>query len=94
MQLRQKKNGSLLYTNIGFKDPTIGVNILYNGALVYVIQLYLIIQVDMLANIREGMVLNNVTMIRNDAGLYLEAPKWIVTTKTTDEMIKKKQILI
>ena len=84
------KNGSLLYTNIGFKDPTIGVNILYNGASGLRNSTIFNNTGGYVANIREGMVLNNVTMIRNDAGLYLQAPKWIVKTTTTDENDKKE----
>ena len=85
------KNGSLLYTNIGFKDPTIGVNILYNGASGLRNSTIFNNTGGYVANIREGMVLNNVTMIRNDAGLYLQAPKWIVKTTTTDENDEKKE---
>lgn len=85
------KNGSLLYVNIGFKDPTIGMSILYTGASGLRNSTVFNNTGGYVANIREGMVLNNVTMLRNDAGLYLEAPKWNVKTTTTDENDEKKE---
>ncbi|ENW95656.1 rhombotarget A [Acinetobacter sp. NIPH 298] len=75
--------GALLYVNTGFSDKTIGNSLssrdsgiknstIFNNKGGYV------------ANIREGMVLNNLTMIKNAAGLYLQALKWKVTTTTTE----------
>lgn len=47
------------------------------------------------ANIREGMVLNNVTMIRNDAGLHLKHLNGSLQPQQQVKMMrKKKQILI
>ncbi|MGR0305005.1 rhombotarget A [Acinetobacter beijerinckii] len=83
--------GVLIYTQTGFKDKTVGAALftrlsgiqnstLFNNKGGYVV------------NVREGMFINNITMIRNSAGLYLQAPKYIVppsssntnTTSTTE----------
>ena len=76
--------GALLFTQTSFTDETIGTALfnrvsglrnstIYNNKGGYV------------ANIREGMLLNNVTLIKNAAGLYLQAPKWNSTTTTGED---------
>lgn len=82
---------SIIYANVGFKDPTIGINILYTGASGLRNSTVFNNRGGYIANIREGIVLNNVTILRNDLGLYLDAPKWIVKTTTTDENDESKE---
>lgn len=76
-----KANGSILYVQNAYSDTAISNALLlrafglrnstiFNNKGGYV------------ANIRGGMVINNITMIYNDAGLYLQAPKWILTPAT------------
>ncbi|MBJ8439994.1 rhombotarget A [Acinetobacter junii] len=76
-------DGAILYVQTGFRDETIGAALdsrfagLRNMTIFHNKGGYI-------ANIREGMILNNVTMIKNAAGLYLQAPKWTATTTTLD----------
>ncbi|VXA57927.1 Rhombotarget A [Acinetobacter proteolyticus] len=79
-------NGALLYAQTGFTDTTIGNALanrsagLRNSTIFHNMGGYV-------ANIREGMILNNVTMIKNAAGLYLQSPKWKYTTTENGETI-------
>ena len=76
-------NGTILFSQTGFTDKTIGgalasrISGVRNSTIFHNKGGYV-------ANIREGMILNNVTMIKNAAGLYLQAPKWNSTTTTGD----------
>ncbi|ENW92712.1 rhombotarget A [Acinetobacter dispersus] len=82
-------NGTLLYVQTGFNNDTIagalaarssgirGSTIFHNKG-------------GYVANIREGMILNNNTIIKNAAGLYLQSLNRKVTT-TTDENGEKKE---
>jgi hypothetical protein len=71
--------GAILYVQTGFTDETIGAALttgisgLRNTTIFHN-------KGGFIANIREGMILNNITMIKNAAGLYLQAPQWTSTT--------------
>ncbi|WAU74481.1 rhombotarget A [Acinetobacter sp. TR11] len=76
--------GAILYVQTGFTDETIGAALttgisgLRNTTIFHN-------KGGFIANIREGMILNNITMIKNAAGLYLQAPQWTsrITNGTT-----------
>ncbi len=74
--------GALLYAQTGFTDATTPGALatrlagLRNATVFHNKGGYI-------ANVKEGMILNNVTIIKNAAGLYLDAPKW--TSTTTNE---------
>ncbi|ENW04286.1 rhombotarget A [Acinetobacter beijerinckii] len=76
--------GALMYVQTSFTDETtggalpLGVSGIYNSTLFHNKGGYV-------ANIREGMLLNNITMIKNAAGLYLQAKKWKIKTSTTTD---------
>ncbi|MDR7016507.1 rhombotarget A [Acinetobacter sp. 3657] len=82
-------NGAILYSQTGFTDETTPVVLtnrisglrnttVFNNKGGYVV------------NIREGMILNNITMIKNSGGLYLEAPKWKSTVTEGDKITIKE----
>ncbi|MCY6412188.1 rhombotarget A [Acinetobacter sp. VNH17] len=78
-------NGVVLYVQTGFTDNTIGSALsnrsagLRNSTIFHNIG-------DYIANIREGMFLNNITLIKNKSGgLYLQASKWKYTTTSDGE---------
>ncbi|MGB5888178.1 MAG: rhombotarget A [Acinetobacter venetianus] len=81
--------GSLLYAQTGFTDTTTPGALatrlagLRNATIFHNKGGYI-------ANVREGMILNNVTIIKNAAGLYLEAPEWTSTTTTGEETTTTK----
>ncbi|MDH0031247.1 MULTISPECIES: rhombotarget A [unclassified Acinetobacter] len=79
------ENGALLYVQTGFTDPTTGLNMLYNNAASINNSTIFHNKGGYVINIREGMSLNNVTMIKNVAGLFLQAPKWKYTTTNNGE---------
>ncbi|MCH7313660.1 rhombotarget A [Acinetobacter sp. ANC 3882] len=82
-------NGALLYVQTGFNNDTIG-GALYARSSGIRSSTIFHNKGGYIANIREGMVLNNNTMIKNAAGLYLQSLKWKVTT-VTDENGEKKE---
>lgn len=75
------ESGALLYSQTSFTDKTTAqvlasrVSGLRNSTVFHNKGGYI-------ANIRGGMLLNNVTMIKNAAGLFLQAPKREVSTTT------------
>ncbi|WP_312102441.1 rhombotarget A [Acinetobacter venetianus] len=82
-------DGALLYSQTGFTDTTTGTALatriagLRNTTIFHNKGGYV-------ANVREGMILNNITMIKNAAGLYLQAPKWTYTSTTNGETTTEK----
>lgn len=74
--------GAVLYVQTGFNDDTIGGALgarssgIRNSSIFHNKGGYV-------ANIREGMLLNNITLIKNAAGLYLQSLKWKVTKEET-----------
>ncbi|USA47658.1 rhombotarget A [Acinetobacter sp. C26M] len=74
------ESGALFYVQTGFQDPTIGSNILKSGVAGIKNSTIFHNKGGYVANIREGMFFNNVTVIKNAAGLYLQSPKWKATT--------------
>lgn len=79
------ETGALFYVQTGFQDPTIGSNILKSGIAGIKNSTIFHNKGGYVANIREGMFFNNVTMIKNAAGLYLQSPKWKSTTTSNGE---------
>lgn len=71
--------GSIFYVQTGYTDETIGSVLvrdtggLKNSTIFHNKGGYI-------ANIRQGMVVNNITMIKNAGGFYLQAPQWNLTT--------------
>lgn len=82
-----KTNGSILYVQTAYSDNAIS-NALTTGLFGMRNVTVFNNKGGYVANIRGGMVLNNITMIYNDAGLYLQAPKWIVTAATDTTVAK------
>lgn len=86
----QGENGALLYSQTGFTDKTTAkalasrVSGLRNSTVFHNKGGYV-------ANIREGMLLNNVTIIKNAAGLFLQAPKIDVSTTEDGETTTTKE---
>lgn len=82
-------DGAILFVQTGFKDETTGAALesrfagLNNTTIFHNSGGYI-------ANIREGMIINNVTMIKNAAGLYLQAPKWTLKTTTGGSTTEKE----
>jgi rhombotarget A family protien len=83
-----KTNGSILYVQNAYNDNAIS-NALTTG--VFGIRNATIFnnKGGYVANIRGGMMLNNITMIYNDAGLYLQAPQWTSTTTSNNTTTTK-----
>ncbi|USA55162.1 rhombotarget A [Acinetobacter sp. C32I] len=84
-------NGALLYVQTGFNNDTI------SGALVTGISGIRSSTIfhnkgGYVANIREGMVLNNNTIIKNAAGLYLQSLNFKVTTEEDVNGEKKETV--
>ena len=77
-------NGALFYTQTGFTDATIGSALVTRSSGIRNSTIFHN-KGGYVANIREGMILNNVTMIKNAAGLYLQSPKWKSTTTNNGE---------
>ncbi|MFW1951089.1 MULTISPECIES: rhombotarget A [Acinetobacter] len=69
------KNGAILYVDKSFNDEAIAA-VLATGFSGIRNSTILNNKGGYLANIREGMTINNITAIYNDMGFYLEAPKW------------------
>ncbi|ENV08884.1 rhombotarget A [Acinetobacter higginsii] len=82
-------NGALLYVQTGFNNDTIGGAL---GTGISGIRSSTIFhnKGGYVANIREGMILNNNTIIKNAAGLHLQSLNFKITT-TTDENGEKKE---
>ena len=64
--------GALIFTQTGFTDETIGTALLTRTSGIRNSTIFHN-KGGYVANIREGMIFNNVTMIKNAAGLYLQA---------------------
>ncbi|NNP70901.1 rhombotarget A [Acinetobacter sp. Ac_5812] len=84
-------NGALLYVQTGFNDDTIG-SALAQGSSGIKNSTFYNNKGGYIANIREGMLLNNLTVVKNAAGFYLQALKW---KKTIEETIgeEKKEVV-
>ncbi len=83
------ESGAILYSQTGFTDKTTTgaissrISGLRNTTIFHNKGGYV-------ANIREGMLLNNVTILKNAAGLYLQAPKITTTTSENGETTTSK----
>lgn len=80
--------GALLYVQEGLNNDTIGGALLTGFASIKNSTIFHN-KGGYVANIREGMTLNNNTIIKNAAGLYLQSLKWKVTTQTDVDGVKK-----
>ncbi|MCH7336042.1 rhombotarget A [Acinetobacter sp. NIPH 2699] len=78
------ETGALIYIQTGLSDQTIG-NFPATGESGIRNSTIFHNKGGYVANIREGMVLNNLTIIKNAAGLYLQALKEKVTTVVKDD---------
>lgn len=67
-------NGSLVYSQTAFDDETTG-GYLNNRAIGFRNTTVFHNKGGFVANVRDGMIVNNVTMVKNAKGLYLDAPK-------------------
>ncbi|MFN4052273.1 MAG: rhombotarget A [Acinetobacter junii] len=82
-------DGAILFVQTGFRDETTGVALqsrfagINNTTIFHNTGGYI-------ANIHEGMIVNNITMIKNAAGLYLQAPKWTSKTTTGETTTEEK----
>ena len=74
--------GALIFTQTGFTDETIGTALLTRTSGIRNSTIFHN-KGGYVANIREGMIFNNVTMIKNAAGLYLQAANWNVPASGT-----------
>ena len=74
--------GALIFTQTGFTDETIGTALLTGTSGIRNSTIFHN-KGGYVANIREGMIFNNVTMIKNAAGLYLQAANWNVPASGT-----------
>ena len=74
--------GALIFTQTGFTDATIGTALLTRTSGIRNSTIFHN-KGGYVANIREGMIFNNVTMIKNAAGLYLQAANWNVPASGT-----------
>ncbi|RZF55740.1 rhombotarget A [Acinetobacter halotolerans] len=78
-------DGALLYVQTGFSDETIGNSLgnrdsgIRNSTIFHN-------KGGFVANIREGMILNNLTMIKNAAGLYLNSIDRVVVEDGKDNV--------
>ncbi|MFK4205576.1 rhombotarget A [Acinetobacter junii] len=81
-------DGAILFVQTGFRDETTGVALQSRFAGINNTTIFHN-KGGYVANIREGMIVNNITMIKNAAGLYLQAPKW--TSKTTTGETTKEE---
>ncbi len=73
---------ALIFTQTGFTDETIGTALLTRTSGIRNSTIFHN-KGGYVANIREGMIFNNVTMIKNAAGLYLQAANWNVPASGT-----------
>lgn len=83
--------GALLYVQEGLNNDTIGGALLIGFASIKNSTIFHN-KGGYVANIREGMTLNNNTMIKNAAGLYLQSLKWKVTTETKENGETKETV--
>ena len=74
--------GALIFTQTGFTDETIGTALLTRTSGIRNSTIFHN-KGGYVANNREGMIFNNVTMIKNAAGLYLQAANWNVPASGT-----------
>lgn len=86
------ESGALLYANTSFTDTTIGTALLTRSSGIRNTTIFHN-KGGYVANILGGMILNNITMIKNTAGLYLKAPKWEVKTTTKEEDGSEKETI-
>ncbi|MFK8932874.1 rhombotarget A [Acinetobacter junii] len=77
-------DGAILFVQTGFRDETTGAALQSRFAGINNTTIFQN-KGGYVANIREGMIVNNITMIKNAAGLYLQAPKWNSTTTTGED---------
>ncbi len=82
-------DGAILFVQTGFRDETTGVALQSRFAGINNTTIFHN-QGGYVANIREGMIVNNITMIKNAAGLYLQAPKWTSKTTTGETTTEEK----
>ena len=84
-------NGALLYVQTGFNNDTIAGALASRSSGIRSSTIFHN-KGGYVANIREGMVLNNNTIIKNAAGLYLQSLKFKVTTQEDVNGEKKETI--
>lgn len=82
-------DGAILFVQTGFRDETTGVALQSRFAGINNTTIFHN-KGGYVANIREGMIVNNITMIKNAAGLYLQAPKWTSKTTTGETTTEEK----
>ena len=82
-------DGAILLVQTGFRDETTGVALQSRFAGINNTTIFQN-KGGYVANIREGMIVNNITMIKNAAGLYLQAPKWTSKTTTGETTTEEK----
>lgn len=82
-------DGAILFVQTGFRDETTGVALQSRFASINNTTIFHN-KGGYVANIREGMIVNNITMIKNAAGLYLQAPKWTSKTTTGETTTEEK----
>ncbi|TIE06850.1 rhombotarget A [Acinetobacter junii] len=82
-------DGAILFVQTGFRDETTGVALQSRFAGINNTTIFQN-KGGYVANIREGMIVNNITMIKNAAGLYLQAPKWTSKTTTGETTTEEK----
>lgn len=82
-------DGAILFVQTGFRDETTGVALQSRFAGINNTTIFQN-KGGYVANIREGMIVNNITMIKNGAGLYLQAPKWTSKTTTGETTTEEK----
>ncbi|WP_017395487.1 rhombotarget A, partial [Acinetobacter haemolyticus] len=83
--------GSLLFVNTGLSDETIGSSLINRDVGVRNSTIF-DNKGGFVANIREGMIFNNITIIRNAAGLYLDAIKWKAKIKVTENGEEEEKV--
>lgn len=82
-------DGAILFVQTGFRDETTGVALQSRFAGINNTTIFHN-KGGYVANIREGIIVNNITMIKNAAGLYLQAPKWTSKTTTGETTTEEK----
>ncbi|MDH0719169.1 rhombotarget A [Acinetobacter junii] len=82
-------DGAILFVQTGFRDETTGAALQSRFAGINNTTIFQN-KGGYVANIREGMIVNNITMIKNAAGLYLQAPKWTSKTTTGETTTEEK----
>lgn len=83
--------GALLFVQTGLSDQTIGTALQNRDAGITNSTIFHN-KGGHVANIREGMILNNLTVIKNAAGLYLQSLNRKVTTTITEDGETKEEV--